>query len=121
LRSARNPDPRWYGYSVGRWEDDFTFVVKTVGMDERTWLDNDGHPHSDELRVEERYRRVSSHRLELTATVDDPKAYTRPWISRDKLPFVLLPSDTDLMEMIPSASEAAEYRRLIADPSKPIN
>ena len=41
----KNPDPRWYGYSVGRWEDDYTFVVETVGMDDRTWLDNSGDPH----------------------------------------------------------------------------
>ena len=52
-RSADAPDPRWYGYSVGHWEDDYTFVVNTVGSDERTWLDNSGHPHSIDLRVEE--------------------------------------------------------------------
>ena len=58
-----NPDPRWYGYSVGRWEDNTTFVVDTVGMDDRTWIDNSGYPHSVDLRVEERYRRVSENRL----------------------------------------------------------
>src|SRR5215467_6799821 len=42
----KNPEPRWYGYSVGRWEDDYTFVVQTIGMDDRTWLDNAGNPHS---------------------------------------------------------------------------
>ena len=47
----KDPDPRWYGYSVGKWEDDYTFVVETVGMDERTWLDNAGDPHSNEMRV----------------------------------------------------------------------
>jgi hypothetical protein len=116
----KDPDPRWYGYSVGRWEDDYTLVVQSVGMDERTWLDNAGNPHSADLRVEERYRRVSSNLLELTVTINDPKAYTKPWLGRDKLALRLMPSDTDLMEMIPSATEAAEYSNLIANPSKPV-
>jgi hypothetical protein len=106
-----NPDPRWYGYSVGRWVDDTTFVVNSVGMDERTWLDNAGSPHSDEMRVEERYRRVDAGTLELTVTIDDPKTYAKPWTPRDRLPLRLLPADTDLMEMIPSASESAAYRK----------
>ena len=105
-----DPDPRWYGYSVGRWEDDYTFVAETVGMDERTWLDNAGNPHSADMRVEERYHRVNQNTLELTVTIDDPTAYTRPWVPRNSLPLRLLPADTDLMEMIPSASEAAAYR-----------
>jgi hypothetical protein len=114
----KEPDPRWYGYSVGRWEDDSTFVVQSVGLDERTWLDNAGNPHSDQLRVEERYHRVNQNTLELTVTIDDPKAYSKPWVARDKLPLRLLPPDTDLMEMIPSASEAAAYRKAVAEPSK---
>jgi hypothetical protein len=101
-----NPDPRWYGYSVGRWIDDTTFIVDSVGMDERTWLDNAGNPHSANLRVEERYHRVSANVLELTVTINDPEIYTKPWTPRNRLPLRLLPADTDLMEMIPSASEA---------------
>ena len=114
-----DPDPRWYGYSVGRWEDDYTFVVETVGMDERTWLDNAGNPHSADLRVEERYHRVADDLLELTVTIDDPTAYTEPWLGRDRIPLRLMPPDTDMMEMIPSATEAAEYKRLMGDPSRP--
>ena len=114
----RDPDPRWYGYSVGKWEDDYTFVAQSVGMDERTWLDNAGNPHSNEMHVEERYHRVDENTLELTVTIDDPKAYTKPWVPRNKLPLRLMPPDTDLMEMIPSASEAAEYRKVFARPSK---
>jgi hypothetical protein len=100
-----DPDPRWYGYSVGRWEDDYTFVVNSNGTDERTWLDNAGNPHSNELRVEERWHRISQKRLELTVTLDDPKAYTRPWVALDKLQFVQIPPSTDLMEMMNAASE----------------
>ena len=54
-----DPDPAWYGYSVGRWEGD-TFVVDTSGFKEGSWLDNDGHPHTESLRTTERYRRPIS-------------------------------------------------------------
>ena len=110
----QNPDPRWYGYSVGTWEDDQTFVVRTVGLDERTWLDNSGNPHSTDLRVEERYRRVNRNTLELTVVIDDPKVYTKPWTARNRLPLKLMPAGTDLMEMIPSASESQAYQKFIA-------
>ena len=114
----RDPDPRWYGYSVGRWEDDTTFVVQTVGMDDRTWVDNSGSPHSTGLRVEERYRRVSQNTLELTVTIDDPKVYTKPWLARNRLPLKLLPPNTDVMEMIPSASESAAYQKFISSQTR---
>jgi hypothetical protein len=113
-----DPDPRWYGYSVGRWVDDYTFVVQTVGTDDRTWLDNAGNPHSANLRAEERYHRVNRETLELTVTLDDPVVYTKPWMPVDKLAIRLMPNGTDLMEMIPSASEAAAYRRVIASQAK---
>ena len=73
-----DPEPRWMGYSVGRWEGD-EFVVNSLGFDERTWLDHFGHPISGEARFEERYRRVDRDTLELTMTLTDPKTYTRPW------------------------------------------
>jgi len=114
----KDPDPRWYGYSIGRWEDDFTFVVDSNGTDERTWLDNAGNPHSSDMRVEERYHRVNQNVLELTVTIDDPKAYTKSWIARNKLQLRLMPPNTDLMEMIPSATEAAAYKKVFAAPGK---
>src|SRR6266850_7039445 len=107
-----DPDPRWYGYSVGHWEDDYTFVVNSNGTDERTWLDNAGNPHSNELKVEERYHRVNRDLMELTVTLDDPKAYTRPWVGRDRLQIKLIPPDTDLMEMIQSATKAAVVKKI---------
>ena len=107
----KDPDPRWYGYSIGRWEDDYTFVVETIGMDEKTWLDNAGNPHSNDMRVEERYRRVNQGTMELTVTVDDPTAYAKPWVARNRLALRLIPSNTDLMEMICSATEAQEYKK----------
>jgi hypothetical protein len=112
----KDPDPRWYGYSVGKWEDDYTFVVETVGMDERTWLDNAGDPHSGEMRVEERYHRVNQDSMELTVKIDDPKTYTEPWLARDRLHLKLLPANTDIMEMICAPTEAEEYKKTMADP-----
>ena len=112
----KDPDARWYGYSVGKWADDYTFVVDTVGMDERTWLDNAGDPHSSELRVEERYVRVDHDTVELTVKIDDPKAYTDPWLARDKLHLTLQPAKTDIQEMICAPTEAEEYKKTIANP-----
>lgn len=74
-----DPDPTWMGASVGRWEDDFTFVVNSVGFNDRTWLGQEGQPHSDEMRLEERWHRVDRDTLTLNATIDDPKTYTRPY------------------------------------------
>ncbi len=113
-----DPDPRWYGYSVGRWEDDSTFVVETRGTDDRTWLDNSGNPHSASLRVEERYHLVDRNTLELSVLIDDPEVYQRPWLARDKFRLTRMPADMDQMEMLCSATEAAEYRRLMAAPSQ---
>ena len=75
---------RWNGYSVGRMEDD-TLVVRSIGFDERSWLDKFGYPHSGQLRLEERYRRVDADTLELTMTIIDPVVYSRPWQSDRKL------------------------------------
>ena len=113
-----DPDPRWFGYSVGHWEDDYTFVVDTVGLTDRTWLDNNGHPHSTALRVEERYQRTSQNSLELTVTIDDPLVYTEPWLSRDGLVLKLLPPGTDVIEMIYAASEAQAYKEFISSQSR---
>jgi len=110
-------DPRWYGYSVGRWEDDYTFVVDTTGVNESTWLDDEGDPHSEQMTVEERFHRVDAETMELTVTVTDPKTYTAPWLAINKLPLKLKPATTDIMEMICVASEAQEYKKTLADPA----
>ena len=114
----KDPDPRWFGYSIGRWVDDATFVVETNGLDDRTWLDNNGHPHSTALRVEERYHRVNLNTVELSVTVDDPLVYTKPWLTRDRLPLKRLPDNTDVLEMIYSASQAQEYKESISSQAK---
>jgi len=97
-----DPDPAWYGYSVGRWDGD-AFVVDTAGFKGLvgdgvggSWLDNNGHPHTEALRETERFRRINFGHMELEVTVDDAKAYSRPWKS-DTLRFTLQP-DTELLE-----------------------
>jgi hypothetical protein len=112
----KDSDPQWYGYSIGKWEDDYTFVAKTVGMDERTWLDNAGDPHSSDMRVEERYHRLDHDTMELTVKIDDPKIYAEPWLARDKLRLKLMPPNTSTMEMICAPSEAEQYKKMMANP-----
>jgi len=73
-----DPAPTWIGYSIGRWEGD-TLVAETIGLTEETWLDDGGHPHSDVLRVIERFRRRTARAMDVEITIDDPKAYTKPW------------------------------------------
>ncbi len=85
-----DPEPRYYGYSVGRWDGD-TFVVDSNGFNERTWLDPWGDVHSDQMRLKETFRRVDRDHLEWTITVDDPKTYTQPWGPSDKRIFKLVP------------------------------
>ena len=76
-------DPKWNGYSVGRWDGN-TLVVESVGFDGRSWVDKFGYPHSEEMRLEERYRRIDAETLELVMTITDPVVYSRPWTSDTK-------------------------------------
>jgi hypothetical protein len=76
--------PKWNGYSVGRWDGD-TFVVESIGFDDRSWIDKLGYPHSEQMRLVERYRRLDADTLELTMTVFDPIVYSEPFESDRKL------------------------------------
>ena len=109
-------EPRWWGYSIGKWEDDYTFVGQSTGFDERTWLDNAGRPHSDAMRVEERYQRVDHDHLMMTIIIDDPKFYTKPWTAL-KLMLRLQSTSFDLREMECSPTETAKYNKLFGDPA----
>jgi hypothetical protein len=92
----KNPDAAWFGYSVGKWEGD-TLVVNTIGINEQTWLDDIGHPHSDALRVTERFRRPDFGHMQVQITVDDPKTYAKPWTAT--IPWDLFP-DTELLDWV---------------------
>lgn len=91
-----DPEPAWFGYSVGRWEGS-TLVVDTRGIHERTWLDDAGHPHSEALHVVERFRRVDFGHMDVQITIDDPKAYTRSWSVSFSWRFV---PDTELLDWV---------------------
>jgi hypothetical protein len=73
-----NLGPSWMGDSIGHWEKD-TLVVDTTNFNERTWIDRIGHPHSDALHLTERMRRIDHNHLTIDITIEDPKAYTKPW------------------------------------------
>jgi hypothetical protein len=99
----KDPSPTWHGYSVGRWEksesgkSEDTLVVETAGFNDRSWLDMAGHPHSESLRVTERFRRVDFGHLQIQVTFDDPVMMTRPLTAqqvRNYLP------DRDMLEGI---------------------
>jgi hypothetical protein len=89
-----DPQPSWNGYSSGRWEGD-TLVVQTLGFRDGVWLDANGSPLTEAAKITERISRVNYGKLEIEITVDDPKAYTRPWTV--KLTQILAP-DTDLLD-----------------------
>jgi hypothetical protein len=91
-----SPNPSWMGYSVGRWEAD-TLVVESFGFNDRTWLDTSGHPHTEALRMTERYRRRNFGNLELEATLQDPTVYARPWTVAVQAE---LAADTELLEFV---------------------
>jgi hypothetical protein len=76
-----NDDPSWTGDSIGKWDRD-TLVVDTVGFNDRTWLDSTGKPHSEALHVVERYRRPDLGHLEVAYTLEDTKAFTKPYTFR---------------------------------------
>jgi hypothetical protein len=111
----KDAEPRWFGYSVGKWVDDSTFVVETTKLDERTWIDHVGRPHSDQLRVEETFHRVDQDHLELSVLIDDPKMYTKPWIALNKLVFNLEPQTFDVREMFWEPSEFQTYNKLLGN------
>jgi len=88
--------PTWMGDSIGTWDGD-TLVADTIGFNDKTWLDRAGHPHSEDLHVVERIRRVDHNTLQDDITIDDPKAYTKPWKGQEV--FQLKPT-WNLMEMV---------------------
>jgi len=110
---ADPPQSHWYGYSVGHWEGD-VFVVESNGYDDRSWLDQDrrnmqrGMPHSDEMKVVERWHRTSYDNLEVELTVVDPKVYTAPWVTKGK---ETLRPGTELSEYWCVPSDSEQYNK----------
>src|SRR5438477_7998357 len=92
----KDPNPTWMGYSIGRWDGD-TLVVDTAGFNDRTWLDFAGHPHSEMLRMTERFSRRDFGRMDLQVTLEDPAVYAKPLTVSAGGNFV---PDTDLIEFV---------------------
>src|SRR5262245_11017981 len=108
--TPQSVDPRWYGYSIGRWTDDDVFVVETIGATETSWGDEYGHPHGLGARVEERYRRVDADALELVVTIDDREMYQKPFVAM-KMAFK---RGKTLEEQLCVPSEALRYFETVA-------
>jgi hypothetical protein len=88
--------PSYLGYSVGRWEGD-TLVVETTGLNDKGWLDMDGHPQTESTHITERFRRRDFGHIDLQLTIEDPTAYTKPWSARLGLNYL---PDEELIEDI---------------------
>jgi hypothetical protein len=109
----KDPDPSYFGYSVGRWDGD-TLVVESVGFSDKTLLN--GMPHSEALHLVERYRRPNLDTLELTLTADDSKAYTKPWTAGPvKLAWH---PDWELVEAFCIQEDNSAFKKSIVDPSR---
>jgi hypothetical protein len=97
----KDPNPTWWGYSVGRWEGD-TLVVQSAGFNDRSWLDFSGHPHTEELRVTERFQRRDFGHLQLQVTLEDPKTFPRPFTITLGANFI---PDTEMLEYVCNENE----------------
>ncbi len=82
----RDPNPDWLGDAIGHWEGD-TLVVDSVGFNDRTWLDDAGHPHTEKLHVVEKYTRTGPLAMKYEVLVDDPGAYSQSWTASTSIPF----------------------------------
>jgi len=105
----KDPNPTWMGYSVGHWEGD-TLVVESNGFNGKAWLSGQGNPISDSLHLTERIRRRDFGHMDIQLTIDDPKAYTKPWtvkmnqtikLDTDLLDYICLENEKDLKHLVP--------------------
>ena len=106
----KNWEPSLLGDSVGKWEGD-TLVIDTIGLTDRTWLDDHGNRHSDAMRVTERWRRISANQLWYEETIDDPKFYTKPWTSGWVMP--LAPKEWEIIEYACTDNNKDQYDGLL--------
>ena len=104
-----DPNPTWLGYSIGRWDGE-TFVITSAGFNDRGWLDSAGHPQTESLRITERMRRRDFGHMDFEITIDDPKAFTRPFTIKTER---LLAADTDLLEDV--CENERSLRRMSGD------
>ncbi len=108
-----DPDPRWLGYSVGRWEGD-TLVIETTGFDDRAWLDRYGNVYSYDMHFEERWRRVDRDTLEVAYTLEDPGMYENTWVSDTK---VFRRQAWELSEQMCAPLDELFFNEVVRDPA----
>ena len=106
----KDPDNSWMGDSIGKYEGD-TFVIDTIGFNDKTWLDQTGHPHSDALHLIERIRRLDHDKLEIAVTIDDPKAYTKTFSAAKVYKLTTAP----MGETLCAYSEMKEFQENVVD------
>lgn len=97
LPDPNDADPLWYGYAVGKWDGD-SFVVDSTGYDERAWIDNVGDPRSESGRIHEVLKHPDATTIELNMTVDDPMAYTKPWVGGKQTFHMQLPKGVTMIK-----------------------
>lgn len=83
---AKDPNPDWLGHSIGHWEG-VTLVVDSIGFNDKTWLDDAAHPHTEQLHVIERFTRTNPKTMQYEVTIHDPGAYARAWTARSTFSF----------------------------------
>ncbi len=108
----KDPNPTWQGYSVGHWDGD-TLVVETIGFNDKSMIGRQAHPHTEALRLTERYRRRDFGHVELQMTVDDPKTFSRPWKINAELDFQ---PDTEMLEYVCNENEK-DRQHFVVTPS----
>jgi len=109
---AKDPNPAWFGFSSGKWEGD-TFVVEVGGFKEGSWLDNVGHPRTEQLHLTERFRRLNFGNMDLDVTINDPGAYVKPW-NAPTIHFKLMPED-ELIEHLCENNRDIEHENFFGD------
>jgi hypothetical protein len=108
---ADPPQARWFGYTVGHWEGN-TLIVESNGYEDRSWIDEDrpsrqrGIPHSDEMTITERWTRPNYGTLQVEMTINDPKVFTKPWVSKGTTD---LRPGTELSEYYCVPSDSEQY------------
>lgn len=108
-------DPTWLGYAIGHWEGDYTFVVESAGFNDRTWLGADGYPHSEDMRVTERYHRLDYGTILYDITVTDPKAYTKPIVGIQRT--MKLKPKEEIDELVCVWSDENAFARRVRTPA----
>ncbi len=110
----KDPDPSWLGYSVGHWDGD-TFIVDTVGFNDKVWADLSGNPRSEKAHLIEKYRRIDHDTLEQQIIIDDPMSYTAEWVSPPKRH--KLEPKWEIAEWFCASSELQTYDKDVRKPS----